>query len=356
MKHRASSGLVSVLSTCALLALALAGCSRSRCCPCPRTPAKAKPVASDVAPPAESATPEADAPAITEATPPTPVEATPSTTWQALVEAEADLKMLQRTVKKKTSINADIQAYVTVVADAYAKLTIPTTATPDEAARFKKDLARFRKTARKYMLASLTLVVVRDGRNIRDDVNYTAALSLGRLAPVLDERERKRLSKDIRNRIEKKFHKVKTHTMSEDVLLQSFTALARLDDVDSLEWMLDDYVHAKQNQVTYLVAAHKAMPVFDDVPGKLRHEIVGEFIKTYAGVEARAAQSSTDPKIQAFGRFWDRVGPTAIAVVQHFADHPQDANGRPLDTMAAFQRWLRNHKNRRKAPWTDDAK
>jgi hypothetical protein len=71
-------------------------------------------------------------------------------------------------------------------------------------------------------------------------------------------------------------------------------------------------------------------------------------------VESQAQQSSTDPKILAKKRFWDDIKTYTIPVVQHFAGKPANPDGVALSTMAEFQDWLRDHKNVRRPPWTED--
>ena len=98
--------------------------------------------------------------------------------------------------------------------------------------------------------------------------------------------------------------------------------------------------------------------LFKNVPGKLRYEVVEQFVKVYAGVESQAEKSSSDPKDQAKKRFWDDVKIGVIAVVQYYS---KDHEGNPamndenqaLAKMSEFQQWMRDHKSIRKAPWVD---
>ena len=120
--------------------------------------------------------------------------------------------------------------------------------------------------------------------------------------------------------------------------------------------MVKNFTHSKSSprrEADKLVAAHKAMVLFHDQEGKLRFEVVKEMIKTYAGVEAQAEQTTNDPKAQTMKQFWDRIKNDAIKVVQYYALEPKDTDGQLLAKMSDFQNWFRDHDNVRKAPWRD---
>ena len=172
------------------------------------------------------------------------------------------------------------------------------------------------------------------------------------------------LSKKLRGSTEK-LKKIK-HDLNTDVLGAAFLALASLGELDSLEWMLDEYAHAKEIEWEWLVAAHTAMVKFpntkeagekgkrEHAPGKLRFAIVEQFIKTYAGVESTANTSASDAGTRAKKRFWDNIKNATIPVLQHFAGAPKDQeSGEALATVGEFQQWFRGHKNARKDPWVD---
>ncbi len=279
-----------------------------------------------------------------------------------------DLAELKRSTKSKAS-NDDLDQYLDAVFNAYKGLDAPP-APPEDAAeeekkkyasdlaKFEKEQEKFRSAAEKLFLKVLVLVKVKNETNLRDDMNTKAARILGDLGPMLDEKGRKSLSKKIMQAIEKKLTKVKTHTVSTDHLDAAFQALGKLNDFGSIEWIIKNYTHTKDNEKEYLVAAHKAIVLFKNVPGKLRYAVVEQFVKTYAGVESQAEKSSNDPKDQAKKRFWDDIKTGVIPVVQYFTKDSEgnpasDPEGQALAKMAEFQAWMREHKSIRKSPWTD---
>ena len=153
--------------------------------------------------------------------------------------------------------------------------------------------------------------------------------------------------------IDKRLTKVKTHDVNSEHLAAAFASLGKLNDEKALVWMLDKHCHANEVKKQYIIAAHKAMIIFTAMPGKLRHEVVSQFVKVYGGVELQAERSSTDPKDLAKKRFWDDIKTDTIPVAQYYAGKPTDADGNALASMADFTAFMRKHKNMRKAPWAD---
>jgi len=280
-----------------------------------------------------------------------------------------DLAELKKATKPRAT-NEDLEQYLKAVFTAFKSLDEPEAPAKDASdeekkayasakAKFDKDQAKFRKDAEKLILKILTLKKVKNETNIRDDINTQAARILGDMAPILDEKGRKVLSKKIMQAIEKKLTKIKGYTLSSDHLEAAFEALGKLNDRAALQWMLKNYTHTNEVKKMYLIAAHKALLKFKDVPGKLRYEVCATFIKNYAGVESQAAQTSNDPKLQQKKRFWDDIKTGVIPVVQYYAmdadDNPAaDAEGNALAKMLDFQAWMRDHKSLRRAPWVDN--
>lgn len=279
-----------------------------------------------------------------------------------------DLAQLKSATKSRAN-NEDLDQYLDAVFAAFKKLDAPE-ALPADAndeqkkehakllANFKKDQEKYRGAAEKLIIKILTLTKVKNETNIRDDMNTKAARILGEMGPFLDAKGRKVLSKKIVQAVEKKLTKVKTHTVSTDHLEATFEALGKLNDPATLMWMLKNYSHTKDNEKMFLVAAHKALVLFKDVPGKLRYEVCATFTKSYAGVEAQAEQSSNDAKLQAKKRFWDDIKTSTIPVVQYFSkgadgNPAADAEGNALAKMQEFQSWMRDHKSMKRAPWVD---
>lgn len=277
--------------------------------------------------------------------------------------AENDLDQLKKATKSRGS-NDDLLQYLDHVFTNYKSLKYEDKpaedagaeaikAWEDGKAKFDKNLDKYRKKAQKLILKIMTLVKVQSETNVRDPVNIHAAKILGEMAPFLDEKGRSDLSKSIVRSIDKRLTKVKTHELNTDLLDAAFAALGALNDVGSLKWMLDEHCHANEVQKFYIIAAHKAMVLFKNVPGKLRKEICDHFVKFYGSVEAQAEKSSTDPKDLAKKRFWDDIKTYTIPVVQYYAGKPTKDDGSALATMLEFDDFMRQHKNARKAPWVD---
>ncbi len=277
--------------------------------------------------------------------------------------AESDLDQLKKATKPRAT-NEDLLQYLDAVFTNYKDLKGPEKPADDaseeekkayekEKAKFDKSLEKYRGNAEKLILKIMTLVKVKNETNIRDDVNIRAANILGDMAPLLDEKGRKSLSKKIMQAIDKRLTKVKTHDVNSDLLAAAFGALGKLNHETSLDWMLKNHCHANEVKKQYIIAAHKAMVLFKDVPGKVRYEVCDEFVKVYGSVEAQAEKSSTDAKDLAKKRFWDDIKTYTIPVVQHFAGKPTDPDGNALATMADFFQFMRDNKNARKGPWAD---
>lgn len=278
--------------------------------------------------------------------------------------ANADLDQLKKSMKPRAT-NDDLDQYLGAVFTAFKSPDEPEKPADDASeeekkayatAKAKNDklVAKFRSDAQKAVLKVLTLVKIKNETNLRDDVNTKAATILGDMAPYLDKKGRKDLSKKIMQTIEKKMTKVKGYDISTDTLDAAFAALGKLNDPASLAWMAKNYTHANDNRKEYLIAAHKAMVLFTGIPGKLRQEVCAAMVKTYAGVESQAQQVSADPKITAKKDFWDAIKTYSIPVLQYFANKPEDEEGVPMAEVKQFQDFMRDHRSLKKEPWVDE--
>ncbi len=285
-----------------------------------------------------------------------------------IADAMNDLNELKGLIKKKKSKNDEIITYLDLLGKAYGNLQKPEAPAEDADEEFKKvykkamgdyekDAAKFRGDAVKQLKSALKLTKVKGSVNERNDVNIKAAQVLGSLAPTLDEKGRKSISKTVRTTIEKSFQKAK-HDMDTDLLNAAFGALGSLGDIDSLMWMADNFTHSNEVEKEFLIAAQSAMRKYPakDVPGKVRYAICKQMITTYAGVEAQAEQNSTDQKVQAKKRFWDDIKTYTIPAVQHFTNNPLDEEDEPIASMAGFQKWWRAHKRPGDAVWKGEKK
>ncbi len=306
------------------------------------------------------------------------------------VEAGNDLAQLGSDIKRKKITNEDLLQYLGVAFKAYhnfAKPEKPADLEPLAADASEEDKAEWpekkaahdaamkqynaavgrvaklqeghAKKAEKLFFKALTLKKIsRAETNIRDDVCIRAAKIIGDLSqiPVIanDPKKRKKLTDKLTKALEG-LRKAK-YQVSTDHLDMTFGAIGRLNHESGLKWMLDNFVHTKNapNEVDRLVSAHKSMVLFTEVPGKLRYAICDKFITQYQSTENSAAQSSTDPKVQATKAFWDKIRVDAIKVLQHFAQEPTDGDGQALSTVGDFKAWFRDHKKSSKPPWVDE--
>jgi len=301
-----------------------------------------------------------------------PAETAPPTErWTALRAAEEALEILDRLLHDSSTTNDDIIRAMDRVLEFYVRPPQPDD-TPDagptnkdliaaallarpEQARFAADhgwteaylrrVLSWRTDAEKHFVRALKLVKSDSGEgpNLRESVNVRAAQTIG-------DTGNPQLAADVIKVLERTVFQAR-YEISAGLLDAAFGTVGRLGDPESLEWLVKEFTHAKSNppvEVDRLVAAHAALLRFDPkrVKGEMRYEIAREFVRTYAGVEALA--SARDPNAEPF---WERIGPGVIRVLQHYAGAPKDENDRPLDTVAAFQEWFRDHKNPRRPPW-----
>ncbi len=294
-------------------------------------------------------------------------------------EAGKDLDQLSSDIKSKKITNEDLLQYLDVAFKAYYNFAKPEKPADiaddaDEEAKaahaaamkdykaaldkVEKQEADHAKKAEKLFFKALTLQKIRAETNIRDDVCIRAAKILGDIAQLKviadDEKKRKKLSDKIAKALDG-LRKAK-YQVSTDHLEMAFAAIGKLNHPAGLKWMLDNFVHTKNspNEVDRLIAAHKAMVLFTNVPGKTRYAVTEEFIKIYQATENTASQNTTDTKVQATKEFWDKIRVDAIKVVQHYAGEPTDADGQAYSTMAGFKDWFRDHKKANKPPWVDE--
>lgn len=296
----------------------------------------------------------------------TPAVAAPDAVAPAVEfsEAERDLATLRKNLRSSKSLDDEIIRYMNLVATAHVNMAVPEDAAAQ--AKFEKVLSKYRHDAELLMLKALRLKKLRKKVNLRTDVNVHAAKVIGQLADAYPGAEgakpRAHLSNHLRNEI--RGLQGAKHDVHADVLEAALASLAMLGDIKSLDWMLDEFSHTKAVEVDWLVAAHKAMvkfPVKPDessgrafAPGRMRQAIVNKFITIYTAVETAANTSSNDAGILAKKRLWDRMKSHTIPVLQHFAHAPRDpATGAAYATMKEFQRWFRDHRSLRRAPWRD---
>ena len=290
-----------------------------------------------------------------------------------LASANADLEKFKAALKDRKARDDEITEFMAAVGRHYVAIKAPDPVDDPKAqakaeSTHAKAVEGYRKAALKLIFKAYGKTKVKGSTNTKDEVNLKAAEVIGSLAKAhmggepgsAEAKAGLKAREDISKRLRKDVEKLKKikHDLNTDVLDASFKALGAHNTKGNLQWMLDEYSHAKNNEVDWLRAAHKAMISFTGVPGKLRYAIVEQFIRTYAGVESSAETSSIDPNDQAKKRFWDDIKTFTIPVVQYYArapggEVPADAEGNALAKMSQFQTWFKEHKRPNRAPWVD---
>jgi hypothetical protein len=314
-----------------------------------------------------------------------PVEST--TAFEELQRLAAQLK------RHRNYVNEELIATMNAVAAAYGNIRQPEApAKPedesDEAAmkawrdaqrehetqmrRWDENDKKFRKEAISLLLDALVIVQAKNNVTERTEVNRQAARLIGQLladpgdaekdSPEA-ERARKTTSRNLIQIVSRgPLNNPRDHQVNRDLVEDVFATMASLNDTDTLQWMLKSFTHTRdqpEGVLHQLVAAHKAMVLFKNVPGSLRYAVVQEFLKTYPATEGTAKESSTDNKKLAVKRFWDSVKTDTVRVLQYYAtapgaDGPPSKEGVALASMAEFQEWFRGHNNVRRPPWVDE--
>ena len=242
---------------------------------------------------------------------------------------------------------------------------------------------KFQTDALDGFLKALTSVVVSPKQktdNARNEVNLKAATVLGDILSSPDlakNRDAKQLDK-LRGDMSKELQAVIEQHQAKEAQAErlpsaavteaTFAALARTNEQKVLQWLHDNFTHTNNApfEVERLVAAHKAMKLFTNVPGKMRHMVAGTLIRVYSGIEGSAKQvNSSDPKTrtqaQAAKAFWDKVKPGVIEAVNYFATAhgggaPTNAEGQGFTTMDEYMNWWRDHDKVNREPWLDPKK
>jgi hypothetical protein len=276
-----------------------------------------------------------------------------------LKDAQAELERLKGYLKDKRADTEDIKGSIDAVAKAYHNLGPNLVA--DESGNMVEDKASFEKAAGKYredaeglLVKALLLQRVKPNSetNERDDVNVKAAQVLGTLAKA-DPKAASRVAPDVKDALAKILDA--KHRPATAVYDEAFKALALLNDhKHGLTYIQEEWIKYGNTgpEPDAIKAAYEALPLFREVPGPRRHEIVKRTIIIFSSVET-AAESNKDVKERAQKVVWDKVKAAVIKTLQEYAKNPKDAEGAVLATVREFQEWFRDHENPRKDPWAD---
>ena len=318
-----------------------------------------------------------------------------------LEQAEKDVKMLLTDVKDDKKGNEDLIGSIGAIQAEFFNLVQPPeppAAPPDPAdpaavaahaaavKAYKEHPERvktFQKEALDALFKALRVVEYnpRNKENTRNQVNLSAARALGEIlgSPDLAKfRETKEVAKlrsdrarDLQGVITADLGKPKgnkEYDVPVDVLEAAFAAVGRTNDLKSLDWLREEYIHTRNGRFEEerLVAAHKAMKLFLNVPAKTRFDIVDAMITLYGGAEAKGTQQSGSTAAeraaaQAAKAFWDKIKTGVIEVINYYATAPGggppvNAEGQGYTTIKELNRWLNEHKRMGKDPWVDPPK
>ena len=315
-----------------------------------------------------------------------------------LDKAKLDLDVFLKQIKLHTPSVEDLGGSIGSISTDFFNIALPVKpaeaaadATDDQKKQAAADLAAYDKATAEYPKAVLTWqgdaldalfkalasAVVVGGDNARTEVNMKAANALGELVasaelgkqkndivirePAAVGKLRAARSREMIDVIGKDLAEKKRFAVATGVLDAAYGCLGKWNEPASLDYLLKEYAHT--NNGTFmeerLVAAHKAMVLFTNVPGKMRYAIVDQFLRVYPSTEATASQSKNDPAVQAAKKFWDRVKTTAVEVVSYYSIDPstklapQNKDGQKLTSMKDLRDWFSDHEKVNKAPWLD---
>jgi hypothetical protein len=276
-----------------------------------------------------------------------------------LAEAAEQDEGLERLLSRTRATNDEIILALETVAAQFHEVKAPED--PEALKTFRDRVKSYRSRARAHFLAALLLVKVdpKLRENVRDPVAIAAARILGTV--FSDSRTllsvRQSVARDLVRALETSLYKPHGYHVSIPLTETCFDSLARLNQIASLEWMVDQFIHTRDvaEDVAQLIAAQKAMVKFTGVPGSLRLRIVKRMVAIYAGVETRAnsIQGFGPSAEQAARLFWDQVRVVVIAVLAFYAREPVDAQGQGFTTVREFQVWFQANDNPRRQPWLD---
>jgi hypothetical protein len=322
-------------------------------------------------------------------------------------QAEADVTMLMAQVKDDKKGNEDLIGSIGAIQAEFFNIAPPAGEAPaaladgatpeavqahaaaqkkydDDVKKWQERVKTWQGDALDVLFKALRVVEYnpKQKENSRNDVNLKAALALGEilgspdLAKFRDEKEVAKLrgenARKLQDVITNDFGKPKgnrEYSVPVGVLEATFAAIGKTNDPRSLEWLAKEYVHTRNGQFEEerLVAAHKAMKVFTNVPGKQRYAIVGEMIKIYSGTEASAGNQSSGStaaeksKAQAAKAFWDKIKSGVVEAVNYYATAPGggppvNTEGQGYTTLTELRRWWQEHERPNRPPWVDPPK
>ncbi len=261
-------------------------------------------------------------------------------------DAVPRLKTLKGLLGKRNATNEEIRGALEAVMEAFSNHG----GTP-------KERDAFRASAGVQIARALTVHKVSrrdDEQNVREEIvvkasEYIAAAVKGADKAAFDTKARAKLAAAIRKAADARLKKLKPRQLSDAWLDAVFGSLAALGDDATYAWFIDNFVHARTRETRQLVAAHKAMALIGDAPGKLRHRLTDLLLRAYEGLESASQQNTVES--QPSKRLWDDLRRTVIPLLQTITGQPQNEDGVALSSMREFRVWWKAHKRPGKAPW-----
>ena len=275
-------------------------------------------------------------------------------------DARYELSRLADLLRNKQSENADILAAIDAVKAAYDHLAPDlvrdaTTGTDVEDVKgFEAAKKAFHADAEKEFYRALTLTkVVAPETNARDDVNVKAAQTIAGDRYEARERAVKELAAFMETTVPARQKSMKVPPA---LYAAVFGALGAIADEENggvaylRTWIKFDNTGDLPVRIR---AAYDAMTKVKAIHGHVRHEFALATVILFSPIESAAehpsaTDASTNPKA-----YWDPMRPSVIRMLQVFCREPKEKDGGLMSTVAAFEIFLRAHKDVRKAPWSD---
>ena len=285
-----------------------------------------------------------------------------------LEDAHDRLDVLEGLLRGEEPRSYEIIPLLKRVPDEYAELRTAQAARGPWARERGDALAEYLRSAEACILAAFQMDDIHTyqldenspprGLNGMTELNVVAAEALAETG-----------NRDLAGTLIDEFRKMQAHErfeICEEVLKAVIEATRTLDPEAAFAWLTQDFVDSDskpRNWVDLKIVAHRAMLKFDaeKVPGATRFELVRRLLAAYVGTERRVRETRdegpADDKLETAliqaEMFWEKIGPSVIDAIRHFAGHPTDKQGQRLESLGQLQAWLTDHQDLGSPPWSD---